>query len=411
LAAGSRTGRTGARDLSYEPRVLELIDLKPALAGPPPTPREQAKAFVQEAWRAHAPLIVLFVVPVLVSVIYLFAFSADRYHSEARFVVRSPASPSMGSVEAILSSGGAFRATDDAYAINAYLDSHDALQSLLRTVDVRAAFSRAGHDPLWRFPPWLRSDTREALFDQYRRLVTIRYDKTSGISSLKVQAFTAQDAQAIARALLANAEVLANRLSARARQDAVREAELEVEKARQRTFEALDRITEYRNRERVVDPTLLSNSVIQTIARLSVEIAQTNATLSEVGQSAGQSPQLQPLRVRIQALEQQVVAERQRLAGADTALATKIAEFEILKLEKDFKEKLLASSINLAESARMDMGRQQLYIERVVDPPLPESAEAPRRWLLLGVVAFLCFLVLSAYNRLRQARSEKRRSG
>jgi capsular polysaccharide transport system permease protein len=117
------------------------------------------------------------------------------------------------------------------------------------------------------------------------------------------------------------------------------------------------------------------------------------------------------LRVRIQALEQQVVAERQRLAGADTALATKIAEFEILKLEKDFKEKLLASSINLAESARMDMGRQQLYIERVVDPPLPESAEAPRRWLLLGVVAFLCFLVLSAYNRLRQARSEKRRSG
>jgi hypothetical protein len=83
----------------------------------------------------------------------------------------------------------------------------------------------AAHDPLWQFPNLFTSDSHEGLFSHYERLVSADFDSTTGVSTLKVQAFSPEDARRLTKALLDDAEALVNRLNERARRDAISIAE------------------------------------------------------------------------------------------------------------------------------------------------------------------------------------------
>jgi capsular polysaccharide transport system permease protein len=83
-----------------------------------------------------------------------------------------------------------------------------------------------------------------------------------------------------------------------------------------------------------------------------------------------------------------------RVAGGDRSLAGKAAEFQRLALEKEFADKMLASAMSTLELARNEAQRQQLYLERVAQPSLPDQALEPRRIrniasvLVLGLISW-----------------------
>jgi capsular polysaccharide transport system permease protein len=250
------------------------------------------------------------------------------------------------------------------------------------------------------YPPPYTDPSNETLYKRYLAHIDVKLDKTGGISTLTAQAFDAEDALLLATELLKNAETLVNNLGARSRNDAISNAARQLNGARARVDEAQVKLTEFRNRERVVDPTRISNAVVETIARLSTEIAETKAQLAQLQQSAKRSPQLVSLSQKIIALENQVTLERQQLAGSDAGLAKKIAEYESLILEKEFSEKLLAAASNSVESARLDAQRQQVYLERIVSPALPDDPFGPKRGLTIVIIAVLCFFVFSTLRAL-----------
>jgi capsular polysaccharide transport system permease protein len=94
---------------------------------------------------------------------------------------------------------------------------------------------------------------------------------------------------------------------------------------------------------------------------------------------APQSPQLPVLDQRIAAFVTQMEAERSQIAGQSDSLAPKIGQYERLSLDRDLAVKTLESSVAALESARIEARRQQLYLDRVVSPNLPDKAERPRR--------------------------------
>jgi capsular polysaccharide transport system permease protein len=73
-------------------------------------------------------------------------------------------------------------------------------------------------------------------------------------------------------------------------------------------------------------------------------------------------------------------------------LATKGVEYERLNLERDFAEKRLAAALTALVQARMDVLRKQLYLERVVEPNLPDYAMEPRR--LRSILTVLGFALI-----------------
>jgi capsular polysaccharide transport system permease protein len=110
---------------------------------------------------------------------------------------------------------------------------------------------------------------------------------------------------------------------------------------------------------------------------------------------ARDNPQIPVLRQRIALLEREISNESARVTGSGGgSLASRAAEFQRLSLEREFADRQLASTLGSLEQARSEAQRQQLYLERIVQPSLPDAAMQPRRLrniftvFLLGLVAW-----------------------
>jgi capsular polysaccharide transport system permease protein len=243
----------------------------------------------------------------------------------------------------------------------------------------------------------LNGDSDEDLYRHYLSLVSVDYESSTGITTLHVEAFRAEDAKRIATVLMQGAEGLLNQLNERSRADAVQVAKAEVERSQIAALAAEDRLTAFRNQESVVDPTQYSKTVLSTIATLSLQLVESAAQLDVTMHASPNSPQIAPLRGRVNAFQAQIDRERGTLGGSDMSLAPKIANYERLTLLRDFAERSFISSMNLLEAAQLDVLRQQEYLERVVEPSLPDKARYPFRLLwpactfAAGLAIFLMF--------------------
>ena len=199
-----------------------------------------------------------------------------------------------------------------------------------------------------------------------------------------MHAFRPEDAQHIARALLGQAEELVNRLNGRAQQDAIVFAEDVVAKSEAKVREAQQNIAGFRNKEVVFDPVRQAVAIIDLIGKMSGEAAQLKASLSELTANSPDSPKVTGVRARIHAMEQEIDEQRRLIAGRDNSLAPKLAAYEKLTLERELATKSFVSALLSLENARQDAQRQQLYLERVVEPNLSDLALYPRRGLDIG---------------------------
>lgn len=360
---------------------------------PPQPPAHQAR-------RPRGILLfaLLVVLPTLLTGLYFGLIAPDRYVTEASFVVRKPGGPQRGPAQSLsIEEGPKGFGGDDSYALRDYLLSRDALRLLIDKADFRAAVARAGNDWLWRFPSPINGATNEKLYELYGSLVKAEYDSGTGVTTLRVQAFRPQDAKRIAEVLMQGGEALVNRMSEHARSDAVQVAEAEVARDRQLAMEAEDRITAFRYRNSVIDPTQMSKTVLGTIAALSLRLVEERAQLEVTQSAAPNSPQIPLMRARVAAIQQQIDHERTSLAGNDGSLAPVIADYERLTLQRAFAESTYVSALNLREAARLDALRQQEYLEHVVEPNSADEAHYPWRgtWtltvFLTGLLMFWMF--------------------
>ena len=307
---------------------------------------------------------------------------------------------------------GVTRSGDDGYVVQEFLESRDALAWAKQHAELKAAYAvpAARWDIFWSFPNPFEPKTEEGLFWHFQRMVSAVVDSTTGVNTLKVQAFTPADAQRIAISLLEAAEGLVNRLNERARQDTIALAEVEVERMRQRVVAAQAALTTFRERERLIDPSQGTLAVLETIGKLAQEAALVSVQIGELSKSSPDGPQIAPLRTRRAALEAQIALERQRLAGDAQSIAPRIVENERLMLEREFSEKALVFAMTAVETARVEAVRQQVYLERVTTPSQPDYPAYPWRviWSLVvavaGYMAWRMWRILSA-DALRHAES------
>lgn len=348
-----------------------------------------------QRWWARLPLgfLLIVVLPTAVAMIYYLLIASPLYVSEARFVVRSPNQQQPSNLGMALQGVGIQSAMNDSFAVHEYVTSRDGLSYVQNAVDVRSKISRPDADFWTRYPRLGEDSSLEGLFKGYKRFVTVGYEGRTGISTLRVKAFNGKDAQAIANALLSGGEALVNRLNERAARDAVQEAELAEQEAQAELVLVRQRLTSFRNAQGYIDPELSARESSAVSSELLVAIAQLKAERDQLQAGAPQSPQLASLNGRITALERQLSAERARMVGAAGSLASSVANYQQLLVEQEIADKRLAQSTAAVISARNDARRQNLYLERIVNPNLPDQPTLPRRWF--GIFSVLLSSLLA----------------
>lgn len=340
------------------------------------------------AWwrRLPWPFLAVVAAPTLLAAIYFLLIASPRYVSEAHFIVRTPQQGQPSSLGIALQGVGLTNAPSDTFAVHEYIRSRDSLRELSRRFDLPAILGPSGVDIFSRYPrPW-ESASQEGLHKGFRRFVTAGYDSTTGISVLRVEAFRARDAQAVAEALLVGGEQLVNRLNERASSDAVAEAAQARDEAQTRLAEANRQLTLFRNRERFIDPARTALESSQLIGGLLATVAALKAERSQLAAEAPSSPQLPTLDTRIAAFERQIAAERAKIAGDAGSLAPRIGAYEELMLNRELADKELAAATAALTNAEQHARRQKLYLDRIVNPSLPDKPTQPKRWLAVLTV-------------------------
>lgn len=329
-------------------------------------------------------------IPMLLATLYYYLVASPIYVSEAKFIVRQTERQTPSSIGLVLQNVGISSSTTDSYVVHEYIKSHAAVQDITKRLDLAKALSPAGSDFLTRYPrPWERSST-DGLHEGFNRFVSVGHDSGTGMSTLKVRAFNPRDAQLIANELLKGGEQVVNRLNTRANQGAIDEAEKNLAEAEAKLAQAQTVLSNFRNQERIIDPARSAGEGSEMVGELMATIAEMKAERAQIAQQAPQSPLLATLDSRIAAYQQQVEAERSKLAGDMTSLAPKMAIYESLSLDREYASRALTSARAALDSARTDGRRQKLYLEEVVPPNLPSDPSLPNRErALLTILATL----------------------
>jgi capsular polysaccharide transport system permease protein len=332
--------------------------------------------------------------PTLAAALYYGVIASDVYISESRFVVKNPQRQTPSGLGALLQGTAFSRSQDDTYSVHDFVLSRDALRELNEKLDLRIAFANANVDFVNRFPgPLTREDSFEALHRHYLKHVSIDYDTMSSISILRVRAFTAEDARAINDQLLQMGERLVNNLNIRSRQDLIQVAEQEVRLAEERAKGAAALLSAFRSDRGVFDPAAQSGQQLQAVGKLREELLNAETQLSLVRQVSPNNPQIGSLASRVEALRQAIGAESARVLGREGGLSSKSPAYDRLTLEKTFADRQLAGAMLALDSARSEAARKQLYLERLVQPNLPDASVEPRRLRSVLMVLLVGLLV------------------
>lgn len=349
--------------------------------------------------RAHRLFVVTALLPTCASIAYFGFIASDVYVSESRFVVRSPERQATSPLGLILKGAAFARAQDDAYTIQDFMLSRDAMKALDAELGIRAGYAAPTVDWLNRFGTALWGNDFETFHEYYKRKVAVQLDPSSSIATLTTRGYDAQATQAMNRRLLELGEDLVNQMNERGRQDMVRFATTEVTQAQDKAVVAAQALAQYRKLQGVIDPERQSSIPLQQVARLQDELVETRSQVATLERLAPDNAQLAPLRQRVRLLHEEIDAVSARVAGAGSrSLADKAASFQRLALEKEFADRMLASALNNLEQARNDAQRKQLYLERIVQPSLPDAPMEPRRLrgvLVTAVIALMVWGILA----------------
>jgi capsular polysaccharide transport system permease protein len=154
----------------------------------------------------------------------------------------------------------------------------------------------------------------------------------------------------------------------------------------------------YRNKAELVDPLKQAGGVVEIANRLITERAALEAQLSTLRRVTPDHPSIGALRERIASLTQEIDQQTARIVGDGNTISGKLPAYEALALEQELSSQLVMLARASLEQARTDALKQQFYLERVVDPNVPDLPEYPHAWWsVLTIFGFALCLYFIAW--------------
>ena len=375
----SGAGALARRSVDFARRLPALGRVIQAFA---PQRATEAPEATRPSW-FKITFVLLVLAPSFATIVYFAFLASDQYVSETRFAVRNaPSVEGGGDGKNMLASliGGTGSASEDAYVVTSYIRSRAIIDDLAPLIDLRAVFRRPEADFWARLP---KNASPEAMLDYWNTMVWTYIDGPSGIVTVRARAFRADDALALTKAVITLSEKLANDVSARARADTMRRAEIEVRRSGGLVEAALQDMRRYRETEGFISPLAAATSASQLLMQaMGDKIRMENDLFVATRAMSPNAPTLRDLKTRVEVVDDQIAQLKAKLTGDSKegrSVSTSLVRFEELELKRIFAEKLFSMAQDSLERARLAAERQNIYVSVFVPPGLPEEARYPER--------------------------------
>lgn len=377
-------------------------------AEPSPTAWQRAAKAVNGATRARLKMrhrlalgtfLAVVVAPLVASGLYLYLIAADQYASKVGFTVRSEemskASELLGGLSMLTQAS-----SSDAEVLYEYIQSQTLVERIGAKLDLPQIFSRPAFDPVFAYDT---EGTIEDLLDYWQQMVKISYASGSGLIEVEVRAFTPEDAQTIAKAVVAESTAMINEMSATARLDATRYAKEELGVALARLKTAREERTRFRSKTRIIDPQADIQGQMGLLGSLETQLAQAYIDLNlTLETSSGDDPRIMQSQRRIDVIKGLIEQERTKFGVGDSGTAklstekdypTLMGEFERLTVDVEYANSAYLAAMAALDNANAQADRQSRYLATYTKPSLPQAALYPERPVLLLMAGLFLGLI------------------
>lgn len=340
--------------------------------------------------------LVMVAAPVLLLSLYLLLFAQSQYASEAGFSVRKEDSGSADMFGGLSQFAGAVSA--DAEILYDYIRSPDLVTQIDKDFGLYEVYGRHHlRDPIFSIGPDASIEEKESY---WQRMVRVEFNEATGLIRLEVKAFTPEEAQKIAKAVIEYSSQMINRLSDAARDDATRYARAERDKAVEQLKVARAALTAFRSRTQVIDPLADVQGQMGLMKDLESQLAETLISLDELRATVGpEDVRIAQLELRVEIIEKRLAAERKKFGlGADgtpddESYAEKVAQYEMLVVEREVAEERFRATTILLNAAEAEANRKSRYLAAHVEPTLAQQPLYPRSMTLVILTSLILMLI------------------
>ena len=326
--------------------------------------------------------------PTLISAVYFGMIASDQYVTEVRFSIRGHDTKSVDILGSLTGMLGASKPLQDSYLVMNYLTSREAVDDLEAKVGLRAMFTRPSVDYFSR----LEADAPvDDVVDYWREMASVSVDTTSNTVLVEIRGFTAEDAKTIGTALVEASESLINKISDRAREDAMRNAVAQAKETEKRLREVRETFRLFRDQQGNLDPVKTAEAMLALVSTLTQEKLLVEQDLAGRRLSLGpNAPAVLNLQSKLKTIDEQIRDFRSQVTQLgrteQTALSAQLSRYENLRLDQEFAERTHASALAAIDMTRTDADRARLFIVPFVRPALAEDPRYPDRPLAVLVV-------------------------
>lgn len=390
--AGKDFGRVygyGDFDSDKGASISTVLQLDPDLRQARPTVRPRNLVVLS--------FLAMVLVPLAILAVYLFAFAAERFVSITGMSVRAEDSVAEGELLRGLSafSGGG---QSDSAILHGFLTSADIVARMDRRIGLHDRMVPPEFDPVYAQKPIDLED----LHRRWQRLVTASHDGRSGIVTLQVTGFSAQDAHRISLAVIEESAAMQARLSELARAESTELAQTELTRAERRLRDARQRLTAFRASARIIDPSASLEGQLGLMASLQGQMTEAQIALGLLRESSTTSdPRLIQAERRVEVVAAWLEGERRKFGLGGEGYANLTEEYEGLRIEVEYARESYLQALAALDTARAHAHKSGRYLAVHIAPVMAETAVLPRKGLVLclsglGLVMVWAVCVLAA---------------
>jgi capsular polysaccharide transport system permease protein len=326
--------------------------------------------------KGHILFWLVVALPTVLSIIYNgFIYSAE-YTSESRFVVKS-ASPGQLSLGSLIQGAGAAN-SQDALAVQSYIQSRDAMASLDHSIGLRAIYEKPDIDIFHRFPLY-GAGSLEQFYEYYPKIVNAYVDPISSVVILTVTGFDKSKVAQINETLLTASEDLINRINDKMKEDIVSGARSDLTKSEDQFLKTENQLSAFQLKKGVIDPEREAALEKERSKRIQDTLLGAQTRLAEIRSVAPNSSQIKPLQQQIAVLQQSATETHKSAVGGSNSILAHSTGYLTRKVKRDLSVQQLANASQRLEAAILEASRRRVYLDRIAQPSQPDDSVQPRR--------------------------------
>ena len=319
------------------------------------------------------------ILPTIMAGVYFAKFATPLFSTVSAFQIQKADGLSGASNLGSMFAGSAFATPKDDIAVQAYLQSRDAMKKLDETLGFKAHFSQPSIDSLQRLAA---NATDEEAYKLFRRNVKIAYDPTEGLIKMEVTAADPLVSEAFSKELITLAEAQVNHLTERVREDQMKGARASFEDAEAKMQAAQQKVLELQQKQGILDPKVETQIVMTDVAELEKSIRIKQLEMDQLNDNA------KPNKARVAGVKgdiERLTAQlddlrKQMTQGSDgkESMAQVGGELRFAEAELLTRQQMMAVALQQVETSRIEANRQVRYLATSVAPVAEDQPTYPR---------------------------------